>query len=331
MDYTKFLGKKDEVVLAYLGGAYAVGKDRQVRVDGERPSIGFHRFEIKGRAARALGAVDVPLDEFEKNKLPKVRGHHVRGWVTVSGLRDNERVAGLSRVVLMPEEEPAPFAILRARRWYSGDLVFESIDFDTDVEDAARLRLEKLEGLGEMKGVPASLRLAYSAALTMTVAQRMNVALSVREAAAAGPRIADVGEPAAREFVASVNQRRLEADERARVRALMSGKPLPPMSDGRKRQHREAPTLDNAHIRAEIALDGAHARLLSTRNLAGGNLEVTFEYLGERFISVVDAISLHVYDSGVCLAGADELVTLDSLPAVIREAIDTDRLVITRR
>ena len=57
---------------------------------------------------------------------------------------------------------------------------------------------------------------------------------------------------------------------------------------------------------------------------ANGNLEVAFEFMGERFISVVDAITLHVYDSGVCLAGADELVTLDSLPGVIREAIEAD-------
>ena len=46
---------------------------------------------------------------------------------------------------------------------------------------------------------------------------------------------------------------------------------------------------------------------------------------------VVDAITLQVYDAGVCLAGEDRLVTLDSLPSVIREAIDTSRLVITRR
>ncbi|MDF2695019.1 MAG: hypothetical protein K0S65_3402, partial [Labilithrix sp.] len=96
-------------------------------------------------------------------------------------------------------------------------------------------------------------------------------------------------------------------------------------------RHRDHPTLDNAHLRAEIALDAAHARMLSSRNLGNGNLEVAFEFMGERFISVVDAITLHVYDSGVCLAGADELVTLDSLPGVIREAIETDLLVITRR
>ena len=52
---------------------------------------------------------------------------------------------------------------------------------------------------------------------------------------------------------------------------------------------------------------------------------------GDSVERVVDALSLRVIDSGVCLAGEDDLVTLDSLPGVIREAIDTDRLVITRR
>jgi hypothetical protein len=96
-------------------------------------------------------------------------------------------------------------------------------------------------------------------------------------------------------------------------------------------QLRDSPTLDNAALRAELALDGAHARMLSSRSLGNGHLEVAFEFMGERFISVIDAITLHVYDSGVCLAGADEMITLDSLPAVIREAIQTDLLVITRR
>jgi hypothetical protein len=89
-------------------------------------------------------------------------------------------------------------------------------------------------------------------------------------------------------------------------------------------------SIANAAERAEKALDSARARMLSSRNLGDGNLEVTWEFMDERFISVVDALSLHVYDSGVCLAGEDELVTLESLPSVIREAIETGVLVITR-
>ena len=71
--------------------------------------------------------------------------------------------------------------------------------------------------------------------------------------------------------------------------------------------------------------------MLAARRLGDGQLEVAFEFMGERFVSVVEALSLQVLDSGVCLAGEDRLVTLDSLPGVIREAIATDRLVITRR
>lgn len=330
MDYSKFLNKKEEVVLAYLGGPYAFGKDRRVRVD-PRPALGFHRFEIMGRSARAIEGVDSP----ELGGLPRVFGHHVRGWVTRSDLRDaRERVSGFERVRLMPAEEAAPLAIVRARRWHSGDLVFEALDFDSEVEEAARLRLEKLEPLGEMKAVPSSLRLAYGVALALSVAERMSVPLSVREAIAGGPSIAEGGEAKARAFVTAVEARRAEAADRARIRAIVEGRrPLDPViarAVPLRVQLRDSPTLDNAAVRADLALDGAHARMLSSRHLGNGNLEVAFEFMGERFISVIDAITLHVYDSGVCLAGADEMVTLDSLPGVIREAIETDALVITR-
>jgi len=328
MDYTKFLGKKEEAVLAYLGGPFAHGKDRRLRVDEPRPSLGFHRFELDGRRARALAPEESP----DLSGLPRLCGHHVGGWVTRSELRDaRERVHGLERVHLMPAEEPEPFAIVRARRWHSGDLVFESLDFGGEVEQEARLRLEKLEPLGDMKGVAASLRLAYGVALSLAVAQRLSLPLSVREAVSAGPRIAEEGDAAARAFVMALEERRREEAERARIRAIVQGRrPREPVG-ARRVNPRDVPTLDNAHLRAEIALDAAHARLLSSRNLGNGNLEVAFEFMGERFISVVDAITLHVYDSGVCLAGADELVTLDSLPGVIREAIRDDVLVITRR
>jgi hypothetical protein len=331
MDYTKFLNKKEEAVLAYLGGPFVHAKDRRLRLDGPRPSIGFHRFEIKGRNALAREAVESDLESVF-SALPKVRGHHVRGWITRDGLRSGEeRVHGLERMSLMPAEEPAPFAIVRARRWYSGDLIFETLDFDGEVEEAARLRLEKLEPLGEVKGAPPSVRLAYGVALAMNVAEKMEIPLSVREAIAGAAPITEGGEVVARAWLASVKLRREEEIETARIRAIVDGKrPREPVYATPVR-HRDNPTLDNAHIRAENALDAAHARMLSCRTLGDGNLEVAFEFMGERFISVIDAISLHVYDSGVCLAGADELVTLDSLPGVIREAIDDGALVITRR
>lgn len=308
MDYSKFLNKKEHVVLAYLGGPYAYGKDRRYRIAEPRPPSGFHRFEVTGRNAVAIEAVDSP-DHSVIAGLPKMRGHHVAGW-----LFD----AHVHRVALLPAEELAPFAIVRARRWHSGDLVFESQDFDGEVEEAARLKLERLESIAELKAIPSSLRIAFGTALGLAVARREGIVVSHREIAPHAPRLAEGGGEIARELVTNIERQRVLEADRIRERVAVQ-----------QRASREATTA-NAAARAEQALDAARARMLSSRNLGDGNLEVTWEFMDERFISVVDALSLHVYDSGVCLAGEDELVTLESLPSVIREAIETGVLVITR-
>lgn len=308
MDYSKFLNKKEHVVLAYLGGPYAYGKDRKYRIAEPRPPAGFHRFEVRGRNAHAIEAVD-SLDASLIGGLPKFRGHHVAERLVDADVR---------RVALLPAEELPPFAIIRARRWHSGDLVFESQDFDGEVEETARLRLERIEPLGDVKGVPSSLRIAYGLALGTVVARREGIVVSLREISAHAVRIAEGGGEVARELVTNIERQRVVEADRIRARVLV------------QQRAERAATIGNAAERAEAALDAAHARMLSSRNLGDGNLEVTWEFMDERFISVVDALSLHVYDSGVCLAGEDELVTLESLPSVIREAIETGALVITR-
>ena len=318
MDYTKFLGKKEHAVLAYLGGAHVYGKDRRMRVEGERPAPGFHRFEVSGRHACALEAAEPDLGD-----LPKARGHLVvRGneaWLASS--------SGLARLSLLPEDEPPPLSLTRARRWHSGDLLFEALDFDGEAEEAARLRLEQVAPLGDLKGVPATLRTAFGVSLGLAVSRRLDIPVSVREIAHAATSLAE-GEPAARALLERLaNERRIE-QERAWIQAVAAGAHVRPPRPG---QAAVPTTRQNARERAETALDGTDARLLAARPLANGaRLEVAFEFLGERFTSVVDAITLQVLDAGVCLAGEDSLVTLDSLPGVIREAIDTDRLVITR-
>ncbi len=319
--YQKFLNRNDEAVLAYVGGPFAYGKDRRLRVDAPRPLPGFHRFVIRGRSARALEPVEAP----ELDALPRVRGHHVRGWIVSPEQKAPERVH------LVPSEEPAPLAIVRARRWHSGDLVFDALDFDGEVEEAARLRLEDGAPLAGLRGTSPSLRIAYGIALALAVASRRGIALSVREALAPAARIAEEGEAHASTYLLALDAHRAEEADRARVRALMAGQTAREPIVAYRARPQDAPTLDNAALRAETALDAANARMLSTRRLGDRNLEVAFQFMGERFVSVVDAITLHVYDAGVCLAGADELVTLDSLPSVIREAIDEDLLVITRR
>ncbi len=329
MDYTKFLGKTERVVAPWLGGGHVFVRDRRLRVDEPRPdSQGFFRFEVRGRNARVLEAADPEgLDD-----CPKARGHIVHDWLV--------HPDGVERLRLMSEEEPAALSVARARRWWSGDYLFESLDFDGDAEEEARLRLEKREPLRDVKGVPATLRTAFGLAFAIDVAREHTIPLSIREAAPYAVEVAERGLDAATPLAERIERDRREAEERAlqeaiqrqdraRVRELLADAEA--RGPARGRRHGRAPTLENAAARAFEALDGADARMLGSRRLSDGTMEVRFELLGERFISVVDAITLHVYDSGICLAGADEMVTLDSLPGVIREAIDTGRLVITRR
>ena len=63
-----------------------------------------------------------------------------------------------------------------------------------------------------------------------------------------------------------------------------------------------------------------------------GGLNVLGSFMNERFISLVEPATLRIIDSGICLGHPprDDLITLESLPSVIREAIDDDLLVILR-
>lgn len=316
MDYTKFLGKKDELVLPYLGGAHVHAKDRRLRVDDPRPAIGFHRFEVRGRNARALEP-----SEAEFHDAPKLRGHLVAGWLCHAN--------GVDHLELMPEEEHAPLCTARGRRWYSGVPIFESLDFDAEAEEEARLRLERREPLGDLKGVHLTLRVAFGIAFVLATGRRNEIPVSVREALPIASAVANEGAAPATALLARLRDERERAATQNLLARIARGErvPLPE----RRRVGNVAPTVENAALRAEAALESADATMTASRSLGNGNLEVTFRFRGERFISVVDAITLQVFDAGVCLAGEDRLVTLDSLPSVIREAIDTSRLVITRR
>jgi hypothetical protein len=160
-------------------------------------------------------------------------------------------------------------------------------------------------------------------------------------------RVADGGSPAAEAVLRALSderaqaRRELEELERRRRELLVHEALHAERELRRTRQERVAAELHAARGRrggeaseaqAELALEQAGARLESARKLNGAQLEVVFRFMDQRFISLVDANTLQVIDSGICLGHppSDALLTLDSLPAVIKEAIDTDALVILR-
>jgi hypothetical protein len=253
--------------------------------------------------------------------LPAVRGHWTDGWIVVDGRR-------LERVALPPDDEPPPLGRVAARRWYSGDLLFDAVEFEDDAELGARRALEEMRPLGALRGVTPSLRTAFGIALGAAIARELGVPASVRELAARAVAFADRGRDAVGEWLAELvaERRRAEADVGRRTEAVLR--------EAAASTARPVARHGDPVQRADDALDGARARMVSCRRLERGTrLDVTYEVDGTRVMSIVDAATLQVIDPGVCLGPGQEYraLTLDAMPSVVREAIETEGLHITRR
>ena len=304
VDYRSFLAQADPVVLPYFGGSRVEAADRRLRL-AEPVEPGWWRFRIEGRKAIALE----PAEPVDLSDRPAVRGHHAAGWLFASG-RDIHRIA------LPPAEEPAPLARVTGRVWHSGDLLLDSIDFEDEAEESARRALDDGRGIDDVRGVAPSLRAAFGFALADAVGRALDIPISPHEAGGRVQELATGGRAAAEALLRAMADERRRNDAEARAREIR----------GRVRERRGSP-----QELADAALDAAGARMLNCRKLGGGNIEVRFQLDGERFVSVVNGSTLQVLDAGICLAGADRVLTLDSLPSVIREAVRVDRLNITRR
>jgi hypothetical protein len=315
-DFRRFLAPKEPVVLPYFGGTRVDAADRRLRVDGEL-APGWWRFRIDGRRA-------VPIEAAapgELAALPLVRGHWVDGWIVVDGRQ-------LVRVALAPDDEPPPLARVGARRWHSGDMLFDALEFEDDAELEARSALEERRPIRDLRGVVPSLRTAFGLALGSVLARELRVPVSVPEILPRVVAIADRGREAVRAWLDEIvaERQRAAADARRRAESIRleaaAGTARPVARHGDPMQ------------RADDALDGAKARMLSCRRLErGARLDVAYEVDGTRIMSIVDARTLQVIDPGVCLGHGGEyrVLTLDAMPSVIREAIETGRLNITRR
>lgn len=308
MSWRKFIATTESVVLPYFGGATVdAAEGRRLRVTTIVPA-GWWRFDVSGRQATPIEPAEPP----DLTPLPRERGHYAARWLFFGGAREE-------RIQLLPAEEPPALSPLSARRWHSGELVFEALEFETEAEDEARRALEAEQPIGEVKGVGASLRAAFGFVLADKLGRSLSIAVSPREVHGAALAFAERGRDAVLEHLHQLEERR-----RLELIRVASFDPLRAMQQVAARQPERRPD------RVRRALDAAGAALLSERDLGNGTIEVTFDFLGERFISIVDAVTLQVYDAGICLSGEDRLVNLDSLPSVIREAIDTGQLVITR-
>ncbi|MEP6862452.1 MAG: hypothetical protein ABJE66_17645 [Deltaproteobacteria bacterium] len=313
-DFRAFLAPNQPVVLPYFGGTRVDSAERRFRIEGVLES-GWWRFRIEGRRAVAIE----PSAPDSLDALARVRGHWIDNWIVV----DSRSVI---RVALPPDDEPAVFSRVATRRWYSGDHLFDSIEFEDAAEAGARDALAAERRLGDLRDVVPSLRVAFGIALGQRIAREAGVPLSVRELVPRAIQIAEHGRDGVRSWLAELEAERQRAAELARREAEQLRLATTAGTA------RAVPRSDDPIRRADEALDGAHARMITCRRLERGTrLDVTYDVAGTRIISMVDAETLQVLDPGICLSGAHGVLTLDAMPSVVREAIEEDHLNITRR
>jgi len=325
VDYKAFLKPAEPAVLPYVGGSRVDMADRRLRIDftdHTELAQGWWRFQINGRDAVPKRPAN-PRERPDLSSLPAVRGHFVSGWIVVDGRT-------LHRLALPIDDEPPALSRIVARRWYSGDVLFDTTEFEDEAEISARQALEDRRPLGDLKGVVPSLRAAFGHALGIEVARELNIAITPREMMTHVVSIADGGrEVVVQMYQALLEQRRREAEEvQRRLDEARLGERIATATRGARARGRDRDPVR----RADDALDQARARMLSARRLANNTqLDITYEVDGTRILSLIDAESMQVLDPGICLSGAHRVLTLDAMPSVVREAIETGALNITRR
>lgn len=131
MSYRKFLDRQEERVLPYFGGDGVDAPERRLRAQGASEP-GFWRFLVKGRLATALERSEPP----DLSALPAVRGHLAGEWLVREG-------AVAEHVHFLPPEQPPRLSPCLARRWASGEMLFDSLPFESEAEEAARRAMEE--------------------------------------------------------------------------------------------------------------------------------------------------------------------------------------------
>jgi hypothetical protein len=329
VDYRRFLQKEVETVAPVVEQDVWL-RDRRLHFSGA--AAGWWRVRVRGRDIELVRAATEEEVSAALAPLPSLRGPVLRvggGWALVVG------GSGCQPVELpRSDEEPPLFSPLRARRWPTGELLFwDELEWESEAEEAARRALEDDRGLGEVKGASAGLRAAFAFATAQVASRALGIPAAPAELRGWVREIAEQGRPAAESALRALAAERVAWAERARRRS--AAMEAAERRDGARardgaRVRDDAHASDDIESRVEDSLRGAGARMLGVRRLGDGLVEVRWQFGGVRLTSVVQARGLGVVDAGVCLAGADALVTLDSLPGVVREAIDEEALVITR-
>lgn len=299
----------DERALPWIGGRTVTDGARTWNIQGRTPNEhGWYTFKTSGgRKATLVGPAEPDLS-FEDTK-PLVRGYLVGDRM----IPDNARVDPNPDKLIEQTQpvflvEPGLDRFTRATAVRVGDaLIFLRLEFpDGPENEALAAYQDRKDTIGNITGVTPALDLAFR----WITHQRLKAEERQRE------------------------MERIRAEEEAkRVLEERRQQAMKDIGTGAGRRHLAEVDFDAA-ARAALRLSGAE--LLDTRQGYNRNhMIVQYRFRGRRLECEVDRKTLRIVDAGVCLddhrgTKGDTYFTLESLPAVIGQAMDEHRLVVWR-
>lgn len=299
MSWRDLVSEATTVTLPWLGGAEVHGRERSWTVVESPPELGWHRFEVAGSRRAVWRGAGEPDAEFEVGRRT-VSGYLLGDRLVpddASATGPVEAALAQTRRVFLVEPGLPRFARAVAAETRDGALVFVHQAFPLGPEQAV---LEAYQDRAPSVVHVAEVTPALDLAFRWLTHQRARA--EARRARIAAERAA---EEAAR--------RRVEAEAEAR------------------RVHHEFGVV------AAAALGISGAELLDWRAAHDPRERVVqFRFRRRRFECVVDARTLRVVDSGICLTDeetgerGDTYFTLESLPGVVAEAMERDALHVYR-
>jgi hypothetical protein len=316
MNWRAHLQKGDEhVVQPWVGGRELVTQKeayRRWRIEGRLPrEHGWYKFKVEARTATVVEPAEPDSQALGKREDGYLVGNLFVGDQDArAGQAKPEDLAGLFEPVYLVDPGLDRFSRVRvARPFKDGPLIFAGQGFPLGPEeDVLNAYLDKEKSVTQIPGVIPSLDLAFR----IETWRRAEAERRRRE---------------------EEERRRLE--EEIRQREARRQELIEQHGDGQRRRELAGIDFEEA-ARAALAVGGAE--LLDCRDSGYRNNEkiVRYRVEGRRLECVVNARTLGILDAGVCLTDhdtgerGDTWLTLESLPGVIREALNTGRLVVWR-
>lgn len=304
----------DTLVLPWVGGPVVASYAARYSIKEKPVEHGWYRWKHgTGRTLLLDGPAEPDLEVLGKEQIT---GYLMGDFLVPDQVQAGPTLATLTkaghRVHLIPEGLDRFSRIAAAPSWPSGPYVYLYQVFPLGPEpEVLDAYLDRKDAKG-IKGITPALYAAFQ--------------LEVQEREAVERRRAEIE-----------RQRRLEEERLAKEAARQEL--LEKAGSSAKRRELAAYDFEAA---ASAALEAGGATYLDSRKGHGREMIVRYRLRNRRFECVCDARTLRISDAGICLqshgddddfeAGerGDTLLTLESLPSVVCEAIDRHLLVVFR-